>query len=140
MNTRGKPLVVKPQLRLQMARVDGVQQQGNHVDRANNDKVAEMNAAWGNSDTDTVEITLSISVHNRSMLWDAAVMKALSASSLRIGDLIDVIGPREDPCVAECIAILTQPAEIPGCALEDFDVEPFMGAQVLAHPQGLIAA
>jgi hypothetical protein len=111
------------------------------VERISNNNVAQMNAANlpGNS-IEMIKVTFSVSVQHQSMLWDAAVTKASLASNMRIKDLIDVIGPREDPCLIGCIAFLTQPAGIPGCELEDFDVEPAISAQVYTYPQGLIAA
>jgi hypothetical protein len=113
---------------------------GNDVDRINKDDVARMNAAkLGDINLEMIKVTFSVSVHDQSMLWDAAVMKA-SAASLRVKDIIDVIGPREDPCLIGCITFLTQPADITGCELEDFDVEPAIFAQVYTYPQGLIAA
>ena len=111
------------------------------MDRGDNNNVARMNAAArSDNDAERIQVTFSVSVFDQRTLWDSAVMKALSTSSLRIGDLINVIGPREDPHLAECIASLAQPAEIPGCALEDFDVEPARSAQVYTYPQAVMAA
>lgn len=69
-----------------------------------------------------VHIELSLSVRDCASLWDAAALKGLSAPGMRLVDLVDVIGPREDPALAECIALLAQPALIPGCELAHFDV------------------
>jgi hypothetical protein len=69
-----------------------------------------------------VHIELSLSVHDCASLWDAAALKGLSAPGMRLADLVDVIGPREDPAVAECIAMLAQPVLIPGCEQAHFDV------------------
>jgi hypothetical protein len=74
------------------------------------------------------------------MLWDAAVLKATSVWNLRITDLIDVIGPREDPCLCGCFSILTQPAFIMGTTLESFDVDLVLPGQVLPLFKDRLAA
>jgi hypothetical protein len=72
---------------------------------------------------DAIVISVALSVRDHEALWDAAAIKGMSAPGTRLNDLIDVIGPREDPSIAECIAMLAQPALLPGCDLEDFDVQ-----------------
>ena len=87
-------------------------------------------AAWARNDPpQEVRISLVLSVEDRGALWDAAAIKGMSAPGMRLGDVIDVIGPREDPAIAECIAMLAQPAPLPGCSLGGFDVEAVSPAQ-----------
>jgi len=76
-----------------------------------------------------VRISLLLSVEDHGALWDAAAIKGMSAPGMRLDDVVDVIGPREDPAIAECIAMLTQPAPLPGCSLGGFDVEAIAPAQ-----------
>lgn len=76
-----------------------------------------------------VRISLVLSVQDSEALWDAAAIKGLSAPGMRLSDIIDVIGPREDPAIAECVAMLAQPAQMAGCSLERFDIEAIVPAQ-----------
>lgn len=94
----------------------------------NNDiKYAECNVAASEgaavAELDVIHISLTVSVSDREALWDAAAAKALAMPGMRLSDVVDVIGPREEPEVADCIAMLTQPAALPGCALSCFDVD-----------------
>lgn len=90
-------------------------------------KLAERTAAAqgpGLCDTpETVHVTLAFSIHDREALWDAAAKKGLAAPGMRLADVIDVIGPREDPGIAECVAMLAPPSAMPGCTLDRFDIE-----------------
>lgn len=79
--------------------------------------------AQRNGQAEKVHITLTFTVQDRELLWDAAAVIGLSAAGMCLSDVIDVIGPREDPAVAECIAMLAQPASMPGCGLEGFEAE-----------------
>jgi hypothetical protein len=98
-------------------------------------------AGWGQRDqSETVLITVALTVRDGEALWDAAAIKGLSAPGTRLSDLIDVIGPREDPAIAECIAMLAQPAPMPGCELEDFDVEITVHDQIFSQPRDLKVA
>lgn len=76
---------------------------------------------WGTHDV--VQVTLAFSIHDREALWEAAAKKGLAAPGMRLTDVIDVIGPREDPAIAECIAMLAPPATMAGCTLDRFDIE-----------------
>lgn len=70
----------------------------------------------------TFMVTLTLTVEDAKALWSAAADRALAAPGMTIADVLDTIGPREDPAIAECISMLTAPAAIPGCALEAFEV------------------
>lgn len=72
---------------------------------------------------ETVQVTLAFSIHDREALWEAAAKKGLAAPGMRLADVIDVIGPREDPALAECVAMLAPPASMAGCTLDRFDIE-----------------
>ena len=74
-------------------------------------------------------VTLTLTVEDASALWSAAADRALAAPGMTIADVLDTIGPREDPAIADCISVLTAPAGLAGCALEAFEVfeEPTPG-------------
>ena len=68
-------------------------------------------------------ISVTLSVGNVGRLWAAAAAKALGMPDMTLEDVLDLLGPREDPEIAECLAMLTAPAAVAGCALGDFSVE-----------------
>jgi len=90
-------------------------------------KLAERSTATTGRDFDDtlgmVQVTLAFSVHDREAMWDAAAKKGLAAPGMRLTDVIDVIGPREDPAIAECVAMLAPPSSMAGCTLDRFDIE-----------------
>lgn len=67
-------------------------------------------------------VTLSLVVEDAALLWAAAAERALAAPGATLADVLDTIGPREDPSIPECIAMLTAPKAIPGCGLDQFAV------------------
>lgn len=69
-------------------------------------------------------VTLTLSVEDAHALWSAAAERAMRAPGMTLADVLDTIGPREDPSIAECIAMLAAPAPIAGCALDDYAVRP----------------
>jgi hypothetical protein len=74
------------------------------------------------ADATAFTVTLSLSVEDARALWTAAAEKALQAPGATLADVLDTIGPREDPSLGDCIAMLTAPAAVAGCALDDFSV------------------
>ncbi|TFI59644.1 hypothetical protein E2493_04015 [Sphingomonas parva] len=69
------------------------------------------------------QVTLTLKVSDVAALWAAAAQRGLASPGSRPADVYDVIGPREDPALAECIAMLAAPALVPGCFVDDFEVE-----------------
>lgn len=67
-------------------------------------------------------VSVTLTVEDVGALWAAAASRLLSAPGITHEDVIDTIGPRQDPLIAECLATLTAPAAIPGCTLEDYAV------------------
>lgn len=67
-------------------------------------------------------VSLTLTVEDARALWSAAADRALAAPGMTLVDVLDTIGPREDPAIAECIAMLAAPAALPGCVLETFEV------------------
>ena len=81
-------------------------------------------SARAGSAAEQIRVALTFSVSDSQKLWDAAAERGLASPGMALEDLIDVLGPREDPSIAECLALLVQPAPTPGCLLEQFDVTP----------------
>ena len=67
-------------------------------------------------------VELRFSVRDARSLWAAAAAKAMSVGLLTIEDVEDTLGPCDDPSVADCLAMLAEPAALAGCKLEDFSV------------------
>jgi hypothetical protein len=85
---------------------------------------------------DAFNVTLTLTVENAASLWAAAADRALQGG-MNAADMLDTLGPREDPSIADCIAMLTAPAALPGCTLDGFRVDetaPSASAQVIALP------
>lgn len=80
--------------------------------------VSQVPAETGQSFT----VTLTLNVEDVRALWSAAAEKALQAPGMTLSDVLDTLGPREDASIADCIAMLTAPAAIAGCTLDDFSV------------------
>lgn len=72
-------------------------------------------------------VTLTLSIEDAGALWNAAAERALQAPGMTLADVLDTIGPREDPSIADCIAMLTGPAAIAGCAVADYAILPVTG-------------
>lgn len=93
----------------------------------------------GEGPVEMVQVILGLTIRDREALWDAAAAKGLSVPDMRLTDVVDVIGPREDPAIAECVAMLTQPVAIPGCEFDRFDID-LAAAEDLSPPKDLKAA
>jgi hypothetical protein len=68
-------------------------------------------------------VTLTLAVVDPYALWTMAAARLIGSSSMTVQDVIDVIGPRDDPSVADCIAAMARPAPIAGCTFDDFWVD-----------------
>jgi len=73
------------------------------------------------NDAERYCVTLTLDVADVQALWTAAAERALQAPGMTLGDVLDTIGPREDPSVADCLALLAIPT-LPGCALDDLRI------------------
>lgn len=82
--------------------------------------VSEM--GYGSVASGSFTVSLTLKVEDVRALWAAAADRALAAPGMTLADVLDTIGPREDPSIAECIAMLTAPAALPGCALDAYEV------------------
>lgn len=46
----------------------------------------------------------------------------MRSPGMTLSDVLDTIGPREDPSIADCIAMLAGPTPVAGCTLQEFEV------------------
>ena len=83
-------------------------------------------------------VSLTLSVGDADALWVAAADKGVAAG-LAHEDVEELIGPREDPGLADCIAMLTAPAPLVGCRLGDFLVEDLTERALPTAPRGASA-
>jgi hypothetical protein len=51
----------------------------------------------------------------------------LCAPGMTLDDVLDVIGPREDPSISDCVAMMAKPSALPGCVLDDFWIDSLQG-------------
>ena len=79
-------------------------------------------------------LTLTLNVEDARALWTAAADKALQAG-MALSDVLDTIGPREDPAVADCLAMLIAPSAIAGCMLDDLQVSVAASAELIQLPR-----
>ncbi|GHH23329.1 hypothetical protein GCM10008023_34170 [Sphingomonas glacialis] len=87
-------------------------------------------------------VNLTIAVVDPQGLWTAAAAKLLEAPGMTLADALDVIGPREDPSIADCIGALTAPTALAGCIMDDFWIDSLrtLGAPVSAGSTATIKA
>lgn len=67
-------------------------------------------------------VTLTLKVDDAERLWIAAAERALASPGMTLADVLDTLGPREDPSIPDCVAMLTAPADLPGCLLDGYAV------------------
>lgn len=67
-------------------------------------------------------VELCLEVRDPRALWSAAAAKALATGLLLPEDLVETLGPVDDPSLADCIAMLAGPAPVAGCELTAFAV------------------
>jgi hypothetical protein len=70
------------------------------------------NMGYGSGASGSFTVALTLTVADARALWSAAADRALAAPGMTLADVLDTIGPREDPSIADCIALLTGPAAI----------------------------
>lgn len=71
----------------------------------------------------TYRINLTLAVTDADALWLAAMAKGLQTPGMDVDAIMEVLGPREDPSIADCIAMLTAPGVMPGCAVSDYWID-----------------
>lgn len=68
------------------------------------------------------EVKLRFSVQDLGLLWRMAAAHMLSLGDYTGEDVVEMLGPMEDPSVADCIAIMAGPPDLAGCCCEEFSV------------------
>lgn len=68
------------------------------------------------------QFTLRFSVEDRTALWDAAARQCAETAGLDHEEICEMIGPREDPQVEDCLMLLLAPSRIAGCRVEDIEL------------------
>lgn len=69
------------------------------------------------------KVNLTLVLNDPAVLWSAAATKGIKVMGMAINDVLDIIGPREKPALAQCISILIRPDSIPGCSVDDFWID-----------------
>lgn len=62
------------------------------------------------------ELRCQLTIDDASALWDSAATKAMTYPDMTPETVVEMIGPREDPEIAECLLLLLQPS-VAGCEL-----------------------
>lgn len=79
------------------------------------------NAGVGHGDR--YRISIAIDVVSPRALWNAALSRGLMAPGATFEDVVDTIGPSDDPAIVDCLAMLALPADLKGCSIEDFTID-----------------
>lgn len=74
------------------------------------------------------ELSIRVTIDDPGLLWRAAAAAALSRSGCDDSDLEELLGPIEDPDIADCLTMLLGPRALSGCMYEAFAVAPLGGA------------
>lgn len=79
------------------------------------------------------QITFTVSVQNADALWRAALWRHEQISEyLTQDDMVESIGPREDPCVEDCLTTMALSFALDGCSINDIEVQ-FSEPLVIRH-------
>ncbi len=68
-------------------------------------------------------ISLTLAITDTRALWTAAAARLLSVPGMTLDEVIEVIGPSEDPSTRDCLTALVKPDVLPGCLLDDFWID-----------------
>ena len=91
--------------------------------------------------TSEFRVTLTVSINDVAALWTAAAAKVIATvPGATFDDVVEMAGPSEDPSIEDCLAILTSPTAISGCALDEFKIEKSSSVQPTATLSDLVPA
>lgn len=82
----------------------------------------------GRVTSDSYEVVMRLSVEDSALLWRAAAARAFTCMECTDLDVEDMLGPREDPSVADCLAMLVGPHDLDGCRFDAFSIVPVAAA------------
>lgn len=88
------------------------------------------------------QFSLKLRVDSPGKLWQAAALRCMAQPGICEEDVTEMIGPSDDPSIADCLMVLALPEQLPGCtrldvALDDrgSDYLPGQNSAVLAGCQ-----
>lgn len=73
---------------------------------------------WRQHEAGQWSIALWLRVDDPTTLWRAAADSAMAAPDMTLDDVIDTIGPSDDPEIASCLAMLLDCGRFAGCEFE----------------------
>ncbi|WP_395391282.1 hypothetical protein WBP07_12045 [Novosphingobium sp. BL-8A] len=65
------------------------------------------------------QFSLKLRVDSPGKLWQAAALRCMAQPGICEEDVIDMIGPSDDPSIADCLMVLALPEHLPGCTRLD---------------------
>lgn len=77
-------------------------------------------------------LTLELLVEDGARLWDAAAARYREGIGLSLAEVMETIGPREDPSIEDCLMTIALPDHVEGCTLTDFKLTPVESEEVQA--------
>ncbi|MBT0670523.1 hypothetical protein HT136_19330 [Novosphingobium profundi] len=89
------------------------------------------------------KFSLRLKVEQPRLLWQSAARVCLEDPTLSDEDLEDLIGPREDPSIDDCLMILALSQPFPGCSRLDAsldDLAPAMRSLAAGIPSSVMNA
>lgn len=78
--------------------------------------------------------SLRLRVDSPAQLWQAAALRCLSQADLSHDEVEDLIGPADDPSIADCLMLLALPERLPGCTRLDTALVPAGTPGAAAQP------
>jgi len=94
---------------------------------------------WRERPQPEYRVSLTLAVTDPQALWAAAAARLLCAPDMTLSDVLDVIGPREDPSISDCLATMAKPTAIAGCMLDDFWIDGLRGCPPRIDMAGAVA-
>jgi hypothetical protein len=68
-------------------------------------------------------LSVTLTVRDVEHLWRMAAARALELTGLAQSEVEDVIGPCEDPQIADCLGMLLAPRPVAGCVFKTISIE-----------------
>lgn len=69
------------------------------------------------------QFVLKLRVDCVAGLWTAAAQHCMRVLASAEDEIIELIGPKEDPSIEDCLTILALPPLMPGCAMLDVSID-----------------
>lgn len=73
------------------------------------------------------QFSLKLRVDSPGKLWQAAALRCLAQPGICEDDVTDMIGPVDDPSIADCLMVLALPEHLPGCTRLDVGLRDSTG-------------